>query len=196
MVVPMSDRPTRDHPYAGYPLWFVDDLVEKLPPSARRWLVLAKVDLDPQHIQPSPVRWVFALIVANLGSLASDAILVAMGTTLFPSTRGFPHFLPSDYGKLTIIGVTIACIAWPIVTRISSQPRWLFLRLAVLVTLFLWLPDLWILAHGEPVHGVGVLMVMHLAIAFITYNTLVRLAPVADLDEPSRAVTPVPWRQE
>ena len=37
-----------------------------------------------------------------------------------------------------------ACVAWPIVTRISSAPRWLFLRLAVLVTLVLFAPDVWI----------------------------------------------------
>ena len=43
----------------------------------------------------------------------------------------------------------IACLAWPVVTRISFAPRWLFLRMAVLVTLVLWLPDLYILANGE-----------------------------------------------
>ena len=100
-----------------------------------------------------------------------------MGKWIFPTTQNFAHFQFSDYAKLTIVGVTIACIAWPVVTWISSQPRWLFLRLAVLVTLVLWLPDLWILHQGEPIRGVGVLMLMHLAIAFITYPALVRLAP-------------------
>lgn len=167
--------------------WFsIEETLESLPPAVRRWLRIVKVDLSARHGQPSPVRWGAALIVANGGSLISDAILVAIGTTIFPSTRGFPHFQPTDYGKLTIIGVTIACLAWPIVTRISSQPRWLLLRLAMLVTLVLWLPDLWILAHGEPIRGVGVLMTMHLAIAFMTYNTLVRIAPVGRSDEPSR----------
>ena len=164
----------------------VEEVFESLPLAVRRWLRILKVDLDARHGQPTPFRWGAALIVANAGSLISDAILVAIGTTIFPSTRGFPHFQPTDYGKLTIIGVTIACLAWPIVTRISSQPRWLFLRLAVLVTLVLWVPDLWILAHGEPLRAVGVLMMMHLAIAFITYSTLVRMAPIGDSDEPSR----------
>jgi hypothetical protein len=83
--------------------------------------------------------------------------------------------------------VTIACIAWPVVTWIASQPRWLFLRLAVLVTLVLWLPDLWILAHGEPIRGVGVLMLMHLAIALVTYPALVRLAPEGPAIAPTRS---------
>ena len=106
-----------------------------------------------------------------------DALLVALGTAIFPSTTDYVHFRFSDYGKLTVIGVLIACVAWPVVTRISSAPRWLFFRMAVLVTLVLWLPDLLILANGQPPKAVAVLMAMHVAIALVTYNCLVRLAP-------------------
>ena len=60
------------------------------------------------------------------------------------ATKGYAHFQFQDYGKLTVIGVVIACIAWPVVTRIGSAPRWLFFWLAVLVTLVLWLPDLYL----------------------------------------------------
>ena len=87
------------------------------------------------------------------------------------------HFRPSDYGKLTIIGVIIACAAWPVVTRISSAPRWLFFRLAILVTLVLLLPDLYLLYRNQPVEAVSILMSMHLAIGLVTYNALVRIAP-------------------
>jgi len=75
-----------------------------------------------------------ATVVSVIGSLAADAALVALGTAVFPSTKGFVHFQFSDYAKLTVVGVLIACAAWPIVARVSSAPRWLFLRLAVLVT--------------------------------------------------------------
>ena len=114
----------------------------------------------------------FALAAATsiLGSLAADIILVVIGTTIFPGTKGYVHFQFSDYARLTIVGVIIACIAWPIVKSVSSSPRWLFFRLAVLVTLLLWLPDLWILSKGQPAKAVAVLMVMHLAIALVTYN--------------------------
>jgi hypothetical protein len=64
------------------------------------------------------------------------------------------------------------------VTRISSAPRWLFFRLAIVVTLVLFLPDLYILKQGQPARAVAVLMCMHLAIALVTYNALVHLAPV------------------
>jgi hypothetical protein len=50
--------------------------------------------------------------------------------------------------------------------------------MAVLVTLVLWVPDLWILVHGQPPAAVAVLVVMHLAVALCTYNLLVHLAPV------------------
>jgi hypothetical protein len=118
-----------------------------------------------------------ATVVSVIGSLAADAALVALGTAVFPSTKGFVHFQFSDYAKLTVVGVLIACAAWPIVARVSSAPRWLFLRLAVLVTLVLLLPDVWILLNGEALKAVAVLMVMHLAIAVVTYNALVRIAP-------------------
>ena len=47
---------------------------------------------------------------------AADAILVIFGEAIFPATRGYQHFRFSDYATLTIIGVLIACVAWPVVT--------------------------------------------------------------------------------
>jgi hypothetical protein len=143
-------------------------------------LRLVRVDLDPHHRQPSALMVLVATVASLVGSLAADAALVAIGTTVFPSTKGFVHFHFSDYAKLTVIGVVGACIAWPIVTRISSAPRWLYLRLAVLVTLVLLVPDAWILLHGEPAKAVAVLMTMHLAIAVVTYNCMVRIARVGE----------------
>ena len=148
----------------------------EVPPSLGRALGLVRVDLAPAHRQPSSLRVAIATVVSVAGSLAADAILVVIGQAIFPSTKGYVHFQFSDYGKLTVIGVLIACAAWPIVTRISSAPRWLFVRMAITVTLVLWLPDLWILHQGQPVQAVAVLMVMHLAIAVVTYNCLVHIA--------------------
>jgi hypothetical protein len=119
-----------------------------------------------------------ATILSVAGSLAVDALLVYVGTRLFPSTKGYVHFEFHDYAKLTVVGVLIACAAWPVVARVSSAPRWLFFRLAIAVTLVLLLPDLYIWHQGQPVQAVLVLMTMHLAIALVTYNLLVHLAPV------------------
>ncbi len=143
----------------------------------RRALALVRIDLPVEHRQPRPLRLIVATIVAVVGSLAADMILVALAVHAFPATKGYGHFQFSDYAKLTVIGVVGACVGWPIVTWISSSPRWLFFRLAILATLVLWLPDLWILAKGQPAKAVLVLALMHVAIAVVTYNALVHIAP-------------------
>jgi len=121
-----------------------------------------------------------ATVLSVTASLAADAFFVFVGTRVFPSTKGYAHFRFSDYATLTTIGVLVACAGWPVVTRITSAPRWLFFRLAVVATVVLWVPDLWLIVRGEPRHGVEVLMVMHLAVAFVTYNLLVHVAPVRE----------------
>jgi Family of unknown function (DUF6069) len=169
-----------------------------LPPDTilDRSLGLVKVDFAPTDRQPSSVRMVLATVVSLAGSLAVDAALVAIGEAAFPATKGYVHFRFGDYSKLTVIGVIIACIAWPIVTRITSAPRWLFFRLAIVVTLVLLLPDVYILKQGQPAKAVAVLMCMHLAIALVTYNALVHLAPMRarhrgqDADTTGRSLKP------
>ena len=119
-----------------------------------------------------------ATVVAVAGSLAADAVLVRIGVAVFPATRGYAHFQFGDYSKLTVIGVLIACAGWPIVARISSQPKWLFLRAAIAVTLVLFLPDVAIWYLGQSATAVFVLIWMHVAIAIVTYLSLILLAPV------------------
>jgi hypothetical protein len=119
-----------------------------------------------------------ASLVALIGSLAADILLVAVGTRVFPSTKGYVHFQFLDYSRLTVIGVIVACVGWPLVTRLSSTPRWLFLRLAVVVTVVLFAPDVYIWYQGSSATAVVVLVWMHVAIAIVTYYSLVKLAPV------------------
>jgi hypothetical protein len=155
-----------------------------------RIMSLARLDFSARHRQPSAGRVLLATIASLAASLAADALLVVIGEAIFPSTKGYVHFQFSDYGKLTVIGVIIACVAWPVVTRVSDAPRWLFFRLAILVTLFLWLPDLYILYRGQPGDAVAVLMVMHLAIAVVTYNLLVHIAAIGPAARTSRHRAP------
>jgi hypothetical protein len=150
------------------------------PDVTERALAWARIDLSPPHRPPAWWRVLVATVLALVLSLAADAALVAVGTRLFPSTKGYVHFAFGDYGKLTVIGVLVACAGWPIVARCSSAPRWLFFRLAVVVTLVLFLPDLYIWHQGQAAEAVLVLMSMHVAIALVTYNLLVHLAPVRD----------------
>ncbi len=157
--------------WLGRPTWLEGTATEAV-------LERFAVDFDPGPDQPSWVRLAVATVVSLVVSLAADAVLVAVGTRVLPSTKGYPHFHVSSYTKLTVIGVVVACAAWPVVTRVSSRPRWLFFRLAVLVTLVAFLPDVWLLLRGDPVRAVLVLACMHLAVALVTYNALVHLAGV------------------
>jgi hypothetical protein len=147
---------------------------------------IARIDLHPRHAQPKAIRVALATVAAIAGSLIADALLVVVGQAAFPATKGYVHFQFHDYAKLTVIGVVIACVAWPVVTRVSSAPRWLFFRLAILVTLVLLLPDVYILYSGQPADAVAVLVVMHLAIALVTYNLLVHLAPTGPAERQVR----------
>jgi hypothetical protein len=143
---------------------------------------LVHLDFAPYHRQPTGARVALATVVSIVGSLLADALIVVIAQALVPGDKGYAHFQFSDYAKLTVIGVIIACVAWPIVTRITSQPRWMFFRMAILVTLVLWLPDVYILVKGQPGKAVAFLFLMHLAIALVTYNALVHLAPVRALE--------------
>lgn len=163
-----------------------------VPPALRSILAWARIDLAPRHRQP---RWplvALATAVAVAGSLAAAMLAVHVATTEYPATAHFSHFRVADYATLTVVGVLAACGAWPVVTRVTSAPRQLFRRLAVVATLLLWVPDCVLFALGQPAAGVLALMVMHLAIALVTYHALVRLAPVrrAPAGEASPAATP------
>lgn len=141
-------------------------------------LGIVKVDFAPVHEQPSIGKLVVAAVVSLVGSLLADKLLVSAGVWMYPALRHYAHFRFPDYARLTVLGVLVACVGWPIVTRISSAPRWLFFRLAFAVTLVLFVPDAWIFYKGQPGDAVGILLCMHVAIALVTYNALVRIAAV------------------
>jgi hypothetical protein len=139
---------------------------------------LTRFEPSPPHRSPRASRVALATALSVVLCLLADRLLVLAGTAVFPSTKGYVHFQFSDYAKLTIIGIVVAGIGWPIVARLTSDPRWVFLRLAIAVTAVLLLPDLYIWHLGQSGRAVLVLVAMHLAIGLITYNLLVRLAPV------------------
>jgi hypothetical protein len=134
---------------------------------------------------------VTASAVALAGSLLVDAALVGLWTGLVPATRGYAHFRWADYATLTAIGVVVACAAWPVTCRISTEPRRLFLRLAVLATAVLWIPDIVLMVRHQPGRDVVVLMVLHVAVAAVTYNALVRLAPPSTVARGAARAEPV-----
>lgn len=149
-----------------------------------RPLEAVRLDFAPSRRQPLALRVLAATLLSLIGSLAADATIVAIGKAVFPATKGYQHYQFGDYATLTIIGVLIAALGWPVITRMSSQPRWIYSRLAVLVTLVLLLPDIVLLHQGQPPTAVAVLMVLHIMIAVVTYFTVVVVANPGNKNQP------------
>jgi hypothetical protein len=132
-----------------------------------------------QTVPPTHRRVAAAGLAAAVVSLAADLMLATIGQAAFTVPAGFGKFAFATYALLTVLGVAGATAAWAAVTRFSSRPRWLFTRLAALVTALFLIPDFLLLGtSGNPAGPVGILMLMHLAIAVITYAALTELAPV------------------
>ena len=127
--------------------------------------------------QPVLWRWVVATVVAISLSIAACAALAAIGIALVPSTADYEHYQFGDYTKLTVIGVIGASIGWPLVTLVTTRARRLYLWLAIIVTIVSFAPDLWILRGGQPAPAVLDLAVMHIALAIITYFSMIVIAP-------------------
>ena len=132
------------------------------------------------HATPPACRRVAAAgLAATVASLAADIVLVTAGQAAFTIPASFGKFSFGTYALLTVGGIAGATITWGVVTRLSSKPKWLLTRLAALVTALFLIPDFLLLGTaGNPAGPVIILMLMHLAIAAITYAALITLAPV------------------
>ena len=98
-------------------------LVAWRPPDVtERALAWARIDFSPSHRPPAWWRVALATVLSIAGRWRPTPLLVAIGTRLFPSTKGYVHFQFDDYARLTVVGVLIACAAWPVVARFSSAP--------------------------------------------------------------------------
>lgn len=140
---------------------------------------LTRLDLRPHRRRPSLGRCAVGIILGVALSLFVNWLIVGAAEALFPSTRGFPHFQFEDYARLTVVGAFIACLGWPVLTRVSSSPLFVYLWIAVLGTLILWLPDVYILVVlHEPAPAVAVLAVMHLVVPLASVLTMISVAPM------------------
>jgi hypothetical protein len=143
------------------------------------------IDLPAGKAQPRPFRFLLATVVAVVLSLVACAALAAIGTAVFPSTIGYDHFRFGDYAKLTVIGVVLASFGWPAAAFLATRARRLYLVLAVIVSVVALAPDAWIIYQGQPAKAVLVLIAMHVALAIITYTSLVVIAPQRDPRRPA-----------
>lgn len=145
---------------------------------------------------PSAQRVAVVTSLAALISVAVNAALVWLAKALDSSLQDYSHFRLYDYGTLTVVGVACAGLAWYYATSNLASPRATFFRIALGVTVVLWLPDGWLLLKHEPTRAVIFLIVMHVAVALITYNLLVFAAPVGPHDASVAAVAPARERRD
>ena len=133
----------------------------------------------PGRAPPAHRRVMTAGLAAAALSLAADVVLVTIGRAAFTVPASFGKFAFGTYALLTALGVAGATLAWDAVTRLSCRPNWLLTRLAALVTALLLIPDFLLLGTpGNPTGPVVILVLMHLAIADVTYTALIKVAPV------------------
>lgn len=175
-------RPTcaRQTPLWGSAFEYMStDPIVRIPdwPPARLAVRVTRLDLRPASPLPTLLRTGVGIVVGVLLSLGVNWLIVRVATTLAPSLASFPHFQLHDYGRLTVIGSLIACAGWPILTRLSSSPGWIYGWVALLGTLVLWLPDLyiWAVLH-EPAPEVLVLAAMHVAVVLVSCASMVLIA--------------------
>jgi hypothetical protein len=128
---------------------------------------------------PTAPRVAVFTVLSALASIVVNAALVWLAKGNDPSLQHYSHFRLWDYGTLTAVGVVSAGVAWYVATRTFPSPRRTFFRVALVVMLALWVPDIWLLIKHEPTRAVVFLFIMHAAVALITYNFLVFGAPVA-----------------
>lgn len=136
-----------------------------------------RADLPGLAGTPRLVRFLLAAVVAIVLSLLICAAVAAATTALVPALQSYGHMRVQDWAKLTIIGIVLASLGWPLACLLWSRARRPFLVLTVLVTVVSFAPDLWILRQGQPLDGVLALAVMHVAVALVTFPSLVLIAP-------------------
>lgn len=146
-------------------------------PAGARLLGYFLIDAPRGRFQPRAWRFVVATVVAVVGSIAVCTVVAQAFMLAFPTTRGYGHFRFTDYAKLTTVGVAIACLGWPVAAALSSRARRLYAWAAATVTVVSFAPDGWILIHGQSALGVLGLAVMHVAVAVVTYWSMVLIAP-------------------
>src|ERR1700722_4231422 len=127
---------------------------------------------------PTGLRVTIMTVASAAASIVANAALVWLATAFDPSLQHFSHFRFWDYGTLTVVGVAAAGTAGFFPPRYLASPRHTFFRVAIVVSLALWLPDLWLYLKHEPTRAVVYLVIMHAAVAVITYNFLVFGAPL------------------
>jgi hypothetical protein len=112
-------------------------------------------------------------LVAIGGALVATLLIRVLALAVLDVSPEFPPLAgPGPTIFFTVIAALAAVCVHALVRRTSKRPDALFRRIALVVLVFSFLPDLWLLTEGAreafpgaSATGVGVLMAMHVAAA-------------------------------
>jgi hypothetical protein len=123
--------------------------------------------------------WLAGLVAVVL-AVVGNVIVGTLAQALFEIPPQFAPFELPRYVLFTVIGVIGATVVFAVLARMSQRPIPIFQRVAVVVLLLSFIPDLAMLftdaVPGATVPGVVTLMVMHVVAAVVAIIVLPRMA--------------------
>ena len=135
---------------------------------------------------PTRIALPAALVASVAAALISELILAAIAHGAGAS----PDFPPLTFRRMlgpTFVGLLTAVVVWELVRRRAGDPVAVMRRLAPIVIVLSWVPDVVLGATHQDATGplpdttwgeVAVLMVMHLVVAAIGLGLFSRLLPL------------------
>jgi hypothetical protein len=131
-----------------------------------------------ERVSYSRLLWVGPLTI--VAAVLANAVLRLVAVALLQPDPSFMPLTPMIPIVFTIAGALGAVIAYAIIGRTSRQPILLFRRVALIVLLLSFIPDVLLLLSGTmpgaTVATVGVLMMMHVVAWAICVRLLTTLA--------------------
>lgn len=115
------------------------------------------------------------LVVTGFSVIANAVVLVVAGD-LLDVAPGFDPISWTPVVLLTVLGAIAATAVYGAITRLSANHDQLFTRLAAVVLVLSFVPDVLLLQFdpAATIPGVLVLMIMHVTVAAIAVGTLTR----------------------
>ena len=127
------------------------------------------------------MRIVLATAIALVLSVSADLGIEAFARQAFAVSPDFEPF-QGTVAPYTAAGVVLAGLAFAVLRQFARDAARVYVRVAVVVLVLSWIPDVALLLINEPgatVPAVASLMVMHTVAAAIVVTLLVRIAAPA-----------------
>jgi Family of unknown function (DUF6069) len=124
------------------------------------------------------MRIAFATAVALIIAIPADLAIEAFARQASEVSPDFPPFQGS-VGPYTAAGIVLAGVVYAVLGRAVHDADRLYVRIAIVVLVLSWIPDVALLFINEPgatVPAVASLMVMHAVAAAIVVTLLVKVA--------------------